>query len=78
MRDASYVRHVRTLLEAAMAQVEASAREGKTLEQIQDVATLRKIRQQVPAWNDAKHDAARKAIMRVLVERCWRGVREQG
>ncbi len=78
MRDASYVRNVRTLLETAMTQVEMLAREGKTLEQIQDAVTLTEIRKQVPAWNTADNDAGWKAIMRVLVERCWRGVRGQG
>ncbi len=78
MRDASYIRSVRLLLEAAMSEVEAYIRDGKTLAQVQDVVKLESVRASVAAWRDAKNDAGWREVMRALVERCWRGVRGQG
>ncbi len=78
MRDASYIRSVRLLLDAAMSEVEAHIRDGKTLAQVQDVVKLESVRASVAAWRDAKNDAGWREVMRALVERCWRGVRGQG
>ena len=78
MRDASYVRQVRALLEAATSRVTALALEGKTLDQIQDTLDLDDVRRATPAWRDPALDADWKASVRMLIERAWRGVRGQG
>jgi glyoxylase-like metal-dependent hydrolase (beta-lactamase superfamily II) len=78
MQDASYIRSVRMLLEAAMSEVELRIREGKTLAQVQDLVKLESVRASVAAWRDAKNNAGWREVMRALVERCWRGVRGQG
>lgn len=78
MRDHTYVRAVRELLETAVSRVEAMAREGKTLEQVQEGINLDDVRKRVPVWADAENDADWKVIMRSLSERVWRGVRGQG
>ncbi len=78
MRDHAYTRQVRALMEAVTAQVEAQARAGKTLEQAQAAVTLEDVRRSVPAWSpdDQKEDWG--VIVKVLVERAWRGIRGQG
>lgn len=78
MRDASYVRQVRALLEAATSRVTALAFEGKTLDQIQETLDLEDIRRATPAWRDPALDADWRLSVRVLIERAWRGVRGQG
>jgi cyclase len=78
MRDHTYTRQVRELLQAATSRVRAMAREGRPLEQIQDSLRLDDVRRKVPAWTDAKLDADWDAIVRVVIERAWRGVRGQG
>jgi len=78
MRDHTYTRQVRTLLEASNTRVEAKIREGKTLEQIQDEVTLDDVRRAVPPWNGPDLDEDWRKTVRNLVERSWRGVRGQG
>jgi glyoxylase-like metal-dependent hydrolase (beta-lactamase superfamily II) len=74
--DHAYTRQVRELLEGVTSRVEAMAREGKTLEQIQaslEAGDLRK-----GAWTDPALDEDWKVTMTTLIERAWRGVRGQG
>jgi glyoxylase-like metal-dependent hydrolase (beta-lactamase superfamily II) len=78
MRDHGYTRQVRELLEVAAARVDSLARQGMTLEQIQDAVTLEDFRTKVAVWNDPALQADWKTITRILVERVWRGVRGQG
>jgi len=78
LRDHRYTRLVRELMEAATARVEASARRGLTLEQVQDSVTLEDFRVRFPAADPESHREEWRAVMRVLVERAWRGVRGQG
>ena len=78
LRDQSYVRQVRALLEATTTRVAALALEGKTLNQIQDTLDLDDIRRATPAWRDPALDADWKESIRMLIERAWRGVRGQG
>jgi hypothetical protein len=40
--------------------------------------TLEDLRPSWPAWKDPELDDDWKAVMKVLVERAWRGVRGQG
>jgi glyoxylase-like metal-dependent hydrolase (beta-lactamase superfamily II) len=77
MHGVEYPRQVRLLLERGAAEVEQDVRQGMTLEQIQSVVTLRDVRAQVPAWRDAP-DGAWKAMLDVLLDRLWRGIRGQG
>jgi len=78
MRDHTYTRQVRGLLEAAASRVDTLARRGRTLEQVQDSVTLSDVRAQVAAWRAPELDADWRASIRVLVERVWRGIRGQG
>jgi cyclase len=78
MRDHTYTRQVRSLMEAVNTRVEAMARAGKTLEQTQAAIDLEDIRQSVPEWSPASQKADWKEIVGVLVERAWRGVRGSG
>jgi glyoxylase-like metal-dependent hydrolase (beta-lactamase superfamily II) len=77
MKDHSYIRQVRSLLEAATTKVEAMARQGMTLAQIQAGIDLLEQRRSFKGWADLD-DATWKQVMDVLVERAWRGVRGQG
>lgn len=76
MHDHAYTRQMRELLEAATARVEAMARRGMTLEQIQGAIDFDDLRQGV--WSGPALDDDWKIIMDMLVERAWRGVRGQG
>jgi hypothetical protein len=78
MRDWTYVRQVRRLLEAATSRTAAMALEGRTLEQIQDSLSLDDLRRATPAWTGAALDADWQQTVRALIERAWRGVRGQG
>ena len=75
-RDHAYTRQVRELLERVTSRVEAMAREGKTLEQIQATFEANDLRQGV--WAGPALDEDWKVTMTTLVERAWRGVRGQG
>jgi len=74
--DHAYTRQVRELLERVTSRVEAMAREGKTLEQIQASFDARDLRK--GAWADPALDEDWKVTMTTLIERAWRGVRGQG
>jgi cyclase len=78
MRDHRYTRLVRELMEAVTARVESGARRGLTLDQVQDSVTLEDFRARFPADDPESHREEWRAIVRVLVERAWRGVRGQG
>jgi len=78
MRDHTYTRQVRGLLQAVTSRVSAMARQGKPVEQIQDSLILGDIRRKVPAWTGASLDADWDYIVRTVIERAWRGVRGQG
>jgi cyclase len=78
MHDFGYTRQVRQLLEACTTRVAAMAREGKSVEEIQDSVGLEDVRRRTPVWNGARLDADWKTTARILVERAWRGVRGQG
>jgi cyclase len=78
MRDWSYPRKVRSLLEAATSQAEAMALRGRPLAEVQDSITLDELRAATPVWQGAPLDADWRETVRILVERAWRGVRGQG
>jgi glyoxylase-like metal-dependent hydrolase (beta-lactamase superfamily II) len=77
-RDHAYTRQVRTLMEAVTTRVAAAARAGRNLDQAQAEIDLEDVRQQWPAWAAADQQADWREIVKVLVERAWRGVRGQG
>ncbi|HEX8152237.1 MAG TPA: MBL fold metallo-hydrolase [Thermoanaerobaculia bacterium] len=77
MRDHSYVRRVRDLIEDTLAKTEALIRQGKTLVQIQSTIDLSAHRRAFAPWM-TEDEATWKQITDVLVERAWRGVRGQG
>ena len=76
MHDHAYTRQVRELLETIVARVDAMARDGKTIEQIQAGIVLDDLRK--PPWTGTDRDDDWKQTMNALVERAWRGVRGQG
>jgi glyoxylase-like metal-dependent hydrolase (beta-lactamase superfamily II) len=78
MRDHRYTRLVRELMEAVTARVDSAARRGLTLDQVQDSVMLEDFRTRWPAEDPDAHREEWRAVMRVLVERAWRGVRGQG
>ena len=77
-RDHRYTRLVREMMEAVTARVDSVARRGFTLEQVQDSVTLEDFRTRFPADDPEAHHDEWRTIVRVLVERAWRGVRGQG
>ena len=78
MRDHRYTRLVREMMEAVTARVDSVARRGFTLEQVQGSVTLEDFRTRFPADDPEAHHDEWRTIVRVLVERAWRGVRGQG
>jgi cyclase len=78
MRDHTYTRQVRELLQSVTSRVAALARQGTPVEQIQDSLGFEDVRRKVPAWTGAKLDADWDYIVRTVIERAWRGVRGQG
>ena len=78
MRDHTYTRQVRELIQRTNAGVAAMLRRGTPVEQIQDSLTLEDVRRAVPAWTGADRDEDWDYIRRTLIERAWRGVRGQG
>lgn len=78
MRDHTYTRRVRELLEVVTSRVRELAAQGRPVEWIQDSLRLDDIRRRVPAWTDKEHDADWDYILRTAIERAWRGVRGQG
>jgi glyoxylase-like metal-dependent hydrolase (beta-lactamase superfamily II) len=78
MRNWTYARQVRRMLEAATSRTAAMALQGRTLVQIQDSLSLDDVRRATPVWAGAALDADWKENVRALIERAWRGVRGQG
>jgi cyclase len=78
MRDHEYMRLVRETLEAVTTRVEAMARQGMTLDQIQAAIDLESFRTRFPGADDEAHRADWKQTVAAIVERAWRGVRGQG
>lgn len=79
MHDATYVRQVHDFFAAVVARVEAGARAGKTLDQLQADLDLEDLRGAVPIWNgdDVLGDDW-DYTRTTLIERAWRSVRGQG
>ena len=78
MRDHTYTRRVRELLEAVTSRVRDMIEQGRPVEWIQDSLRVDDIRRTVPAWIGSEHDADWDYIVRAAAERAWRGVRGQG
>jgi glyoxylase-like metal-dependent hydrolase (beta-lactamase superfamily II) len=78
MRDFSYTRKVREMLEAATSRTDSLARQGLTLDQIQKTINLDDLRRGYPVWTDSVPESDWRATVEALVERAWRGVRGQG
>jgi glyoxylase-like metal-dependent hydrolase (beta-lactamase superfamily II) len=78
MRDHRYTQLVREMMEAVTARVDSAVRRGFTLEQVQDSVTLEDLRTRFPVDDPEAHRDDWRTIVRVLVERAWRGVRGQG
>ena len=76
--DHTYTRQVRAVLEAVTTRVAAMAKEGRSLEEIQNELDLTDVRAPVPAWLGTERDEDWRATTQVLIERAWRGVRGQG
>jgi len=77
MRDHTYTRTVRQLMEAVTSRADSMTRRGMTLQQVQDSMSLEDVRRGYPAWNDGVPPEDWRAITRILIERAWRGVRGQ-
>jgi glyoxylase-like metal-dependent hydrolase (beta-lactamase superfamily II) len=77
MRDHTYTRKVRQLMEAVTARVDSMVRRGMPLDQVQDSMSLEDVRRGYRPWTDAPPDDWRQ-ITRILIERAWKGVRGQG
>ena len=77
--DHVYTKRVRALFEATLERTESMARQGLTLEQIQERLSLDDIRAVEPAWStgDEELDATWDATRRLLIERVWRNMRGQ-
>jgi glyoxylase-like metal-dependent hydrolase (beta-lactamase superfamily II) len=78
LADHTYTRQVRAVLEAATARVAALAKQGRSLEEIQNELDLDDVRAPVPAWSGAERDEDWRVTTQTLIERAWRGVRGQG
>lgn len=78
MRDHSYVRQVRTLLEAVVTRVEASIREGRPLDWIQKNLKFDDLRTGPWAERNAQMDEDWAFTITTIVERAWKGIRGQG
>jgi cyclase len=78
MRDHSYVRQVRALLEAVVTRVEASIREGRPLDWIQKNVSFDDLRTGPWAERSAQIDEDWAYTITTIVERAWKGIRGQG
>jgi glyoxylase-like metal-dependent hydrolase (beta-lactamase superfamily II) len=77
-RDHTYTRQVRAVLEAVTARVAAMAKQGRSLDEIQNELDLSDVRAPVAAWSGTERDEDWEVTTRTLIERAWRGVRGQG
>ena len=79
MKDHSYTRDVRALIEATLLRVEALVRAGRTLAQVQDELDLDDIRARVPEWSGpGVTEEDWTYTRRTLAERAFVGLRGQG
>jgi cyclase len=78
MRDHSYTRKVRHLMEAVTARVDSMARRGMPLDRVQDSMNLEDVRRGYRPWNEGVPPDDWRQITRILIERAWKGVRGQG
>jgi glyoxylase-like metal-dependent hydrolase (beta-lactamase superfamily II) len=78
MRDHTYTRKVRQLLEAATSRADSMARQGMPLDQVQDSMRLEDVRRGYRPWNEGVPPDDWRQITRILIERAWKGVRGQG
>jgi glyoxylase-like metal-dependent hydrolase (beta-lactamase superfamily II) len=78
MRDHTYTRKVRQLLEAATSRADSMARRGMPLDQVQDSMRLEDVRRGYRPWNEGVPPDDWRQITRILIERAWKGVRGQG
>ena len=78
MRDHSYTRKVRHLMEAVTTRADSMARRGMPLDQVQDSMSLEDVRRGYRPWNDGVPADDWRQITRILIERAWKGVRGQG
>ena len=78
MRDHTYTRKVRQLMEAVTTRVDSMARRGMPLDQVQDSMSLEDVRRGYRPWNENVPRDDWHAITRILIERAWKGVRGQG
>jgi cyclase len=78
MRDHSYTRKVRQLMEAVTSRADSMARRGMPLDQVQDSMSLEDVRRGYRPWNEGVPPDDWRQITRILIERAWKGVRGQG
>ncbi|HET8624719.1 MAG TPA: MBL fold metallo-hydrolase [Gemmatimonadales bacterium] len=78
LRDHTYTRQVRALMEAVTSRVDSMARRGLTLDQVQAAMNLDDVRQATRVWQGVDSDADWRLTVTTLTERAWRGVRGQG
>jgi cyclase len=78
MRDHTYTRKVRQLMEAVTSRADSMARRGMPLDQVQDSMSLEDVRRGYRPWNENVPPDDWRTITRILIERAWKGVRGQG
>ena len=78
MRDHTYTRKVRQLMEAVTARADSMARRGMPLDQVQDSMSLEDVRHGYRPWTEGVPQDDWRQITRILIERAWKGVRGQG
>ena len=78
MRDHTYTRKVRQLMEAVTARADSMARRGMPLDQVQDSMSLEDVRRGYRPWTEGVPQDDWRQITRILIERAWKGVRGQG
>ena len=78
MRDHTYTRKVRQLMEAVTARADSMARRGMPLDQVQDSMSLEDVRRGYRPWTEGVPPDDWRQITRILIERAWKGVRGQG
>ena len=78
MRDHTYTRKVRQLMEAVTSRADSMARRGMPLDQVQDSMNLEDVRRGYRPWTENVPADDWRQITRILIERAWKGVRGQG
>ncbi len=78
MDNHAYTKKLRETFEAILFRVEILVREGKTLDQTQDLIELDDLRAGYPLWNEGVSEEDWAFTKKTLVERAYKGVRGQG